>query len=82
MSSCQKLGTILLNINFWPPKLTLKTKNVQFLTHLNQKVLQDIKKFFVQAHIEAKSLEFHQQYKEIPQQLSLFYSLLLSYYLV
>ena len=32
-------------IEFWPSKLTLKTENVQFVTDLNQKVLQDIKKF-------------------------------------
>ena len=30
-------------VDFWPNKLTLKTKNAQFLTALNQDVLQDIK---------------------------------------
>ena len=33
-------------IEVWPPKLALKTENAQFLTVLNQKILQDIKKFF------------------------------------
>ena len=33
-------------IKFWPPNLILKTENVQFLTILNQKALQDIKKSF------------------------------------
>ena len=33
--------------DFWPPKLTLKTGNVTFLAvHVNQKILQDFKKFF------------------------------------
>ena len=35
-----------IQLNFWPPKLTLKTEKVQFLTVLNQKALQDIKKSF------------------------------------
>ena len=33
-------------IEFWPPKLTLKTENFQFLTVINQKALQHIKKSF------------------------------------
>ena len=33
-------------IEFWPPKLSLKIETVQFLTVLNQKVLQDIKTLF------------------------------------
>ena len=33
-------------IDFWPSKLTLKTENVQFLTILNQKLIQGIKKSF------------------------------------
>ena len=41
-------------IEFWPPNLSLKTENVQFLTVLNQKTLQDIKKSFQEAHSNAK----------------------------
>ena len=33
-------------IEFWPPKLTLKTENYQFLAVMNQNTLQDINKFF------------------------------------
>ena len=33
-------------IELWPPKLGLKSENVKFLTFLNQKTLQEIKKFF------------------------------------
>ena len=35
-------------------KIVLKTENTQFLTALNQVVLQDIKKSFEEAHLVAK----------------------------
>ena len=41
-------------IDFWPPKLTLKTENVQFLTVFNQKLLQDIKKSSEEVHLDAQ----------------------------
>ena len=35
-------------------RLILKTENTHFLTAPNQVVLQDIKKFFKEAHLDAK----------------------------
>ena len=41
-------------VYFCPKKLTLKTDNGQFLTVLNQVVLQDIKTFFEDANLNAQ----------------------------
>ena len=35
-------------------ELTLKTENAPFLTALNQVVLQNIKRYFEEAHLDAK----------------------------
>ena len=47
--------------------MSLKTENTQFLTALNQVVLQDIKKSFEGAHLDAKTIGIHLPHYESPQ---------------
>ena len=57
---------MILGHDFGPQK-TLKTENGHFLTAPNQVVLQGIKKFFEEAHLIQKSIEFQLPHYEIPQ---------------
>ena len=47
----------LSGIDYRPPKFTKKTENVQFLTVLNQKVLQEIKKSLQEGHLNETRLK-------------------------
>ena len=54
-------------VSIRPKKLTLKTKNAQFLTAFHQVFLQDIKKYFLGFRRMQNTIEFQLTHYEIPQ---------------
>ena len=66
--------------NFRQIKLILDLKNWFFLTTLNQKVLQDIKRSFEHIHLDTKSIYFHLLHYETPQLSQHYYILIMKFH--